>query len=170
MNQNFDIKIGNRLAKIKILKQDGSKILFDVDGKKYEVDIAQVDAGYSILWNQKSYNVEILESEDPKHMVVNTLHNSFEVDIVDAEYRYLESRNKNKEIEGGNVISSPMPGRVVRILVKEGDAVTLGQTVIIVSAMKMESEYKATKDGVIKHVHVKEGEVVNGHQPLITIE
>jgi biotin carboxyl carrier protein len=63
-----------------------------------------------------------------------------------------------------------MPGRVVRILVKEGDAVTMGQTVIVVSAMKMESEYKAAKDGVIKHVHVKEGEVVNGHQPLITIE
>ncbi len=170
MNQNFDIKIGNRLVKIKILSRDNNRVLFEVDGKKYDVDIVQVDAGYSLIWNKKSFNLEILESENPKHMVVNTLHNSFEVDIVDAEYRYLENRNKNKQLEGGSIISSPMPGRVVKILVSEGEKVTLGQPVIVVSAMKMESEYKATKDGIIKQIHVKEGDVVNGHQPLITIE
>lgn len=170
MIQNFDIKIGDRLAKVNIIKESNNKVQIEVDGKIYDIDVVAVDAGYSIIYDKKSYNVEIIESENPKYFVVNTLHNSFDVDIVDAEYRYIENRNKAKEIGGSNVISSPMPGRVVKILVNEGDQVQVGQTVIIVSAMKMESEYKAGINGTVKHVHVKEGDVINGHQPLITIE
>lgn len=170
MNQDFEIKIKDRLAKVELIKESGSTIEVLVDGKKYEIDIVPVDAGYSILYKNKSYNVEILEGENNKEFMVNTLYQSYNVDIVDAEYRYQESRKKSKELEGGNVISSPMPGRIVRIPVKEGQEVTQGQTVVVVSAMKMESEYKASKNGVIKHIHIKEGEVVNGHQPLITIE
>lgn len=170
MNQNFDIKIGNRLAKVHIIKEEENQLLIEVDGKQYAVDIIKIDVGYSVIWNKKSYNIEILESENPKKFVLNTRHNSFDVDIVDAEYRYIENRNKAKNIEGDGIISSPMPGKVVRVLVKQGDQVKLGQPVIVVSAMKMESEYKATKDGIIKYVHVSDGDVVNGHQPLITIE
>ena len=63
-----------------------------------------------------------------------------------------------------------MPGKIVRIAVKVGEKVEVGQTVIIVSAMKMESEYKAGKEGVIKKIHVNEGDTIEGNQPLITIE
>jgi len=44
------------------------------------------------------------------------------------------------------------------------------ETVVVVSAMKMESEYKAGKDGIIKQVHVNEGDTIEGHQALITLE
>ncbi len=63
-----------------------------------------------------------------------------------------------------------MPGRVVKILVKEGDKVKGGDTVIVVSAMKMESEYKVVKDRTILKVLVKEGENIDGDQPLIELE
>ena len=63
-----------------------------------------------------------------------------------------------------------MPGKIVKILVAEGDTVEAGQTVIIVSAMKMESEFKASKAGVVKEVAVKEDETVNGGQKMIVIE
>jgi biotin carboxyl carrier protein len=170
MNKNFEIKINDRFAKVELLREEGNIIEVLVDGKKYEIDIVQAEAGYSVLYKNKSYNVEIIEGENNKEFTVNTLYKSFDVDIVDAEYRYQQNRLKSKELQGGNVISSPMPGRIVRIPVKEGDEVTAGQTVVVVSAMKMESEYKAPKNGIIKHVHVKEGDVVAGHQPLITIE
>jgi biotin carboxyl carrier protein len=170
MNQDFEIKINDRLAKVELLKEDGNILEVLVDGKKYEIDIVQAEAGYSVIYKNKSYNVEIIEGENNKQFVVNTLYQSYDVDIVDAEYRYLQNRNKSKELEGGNVISSPMPGRIVKIPVSEGQEVTAGQTVIVVSAMKMESEYKTLKNGIIKHVHVNEGDIVNGHQPLITIE
>lgn len=170
MNLDFEIKINDRIAKVEIIKEEGNILEVLVDGKKYDIDIVQVDAGYSVLHKNKSYNLEIIEGEHNRKFRVNTLYKSFDVDIVDAEYRYQESRNKSKQLEGNNVISSPMPGRIVRIPVKEGQEVEAGQTVIVVSAMKMESEYKSPKKGIVKNVHVKEGDVVNGHQPLITVE
>jgi biotin carboxyl carrier protein len=63
-----------------------------------------------------------------------------------------------------------MPGKIVKILVSEGDAVEVGQTVIIVSAMKMESEFKASKAGIIAKISVAEGDTVDGNQVLVEIE
>ena len=63
-----------------------------------------------------------------------------------------------------------MPGKVVKLLVAEGDAVEVGQTVIIVSAMKMESEFKATKAGVVSEIPVAEGDTVDSNQVLVVIE
>jgi biotin carboxyl carrier protein len=63
-----------------------------------------------------------------------------------------------------------MPGKIVKILVKIGDKVKAGDTVVIVSAMKMESEYKVKNDRTIKDILVKEGDTIDGNQPLIIIE
>jgi biotin carboxyl carrier protein len=88
---------------------------------------------------------------------------------VDAETKYQKSR-KSIDTKEENTISSPMPGKVVRILVKPGDLVKAGDTVVIVSAMKMESEYKVKSDRMIKEIKVKEGDTVSANQPLIIIE
>ena len=69
-----------------------------------------------------------------------------------------------------NSIVSPMPGKVVKVLVQKGDAVQQGQTLIIVAAMKMESEYKVSRDGIVAEVLVKDGDTVDGNQTLIVIE
>ena len=58
----------------------------------------------------------------------------------------------------------------LRIPVKEGDVVEKGSTVIVISAMKMESEYKSPLDGVVKKIYVNEGDTINSHQPLVEIE
>ena len=71
---------------------------------------------------------------------------------------------------GDNIIKSPMPGKVVKVLVNEGDKVDAGQTVIILSAMKMESEFKAGKDGIVTEIAVKEGDTVDSNQLLVVIE
>ena len=109
------------------------------------------------------------ESNSSKQYTVNTLYESFDVEIVDAESKYLKSRKKD-EGDDDHTISTPMPGKVVRIPVKVGDQVKAGDVVIIISAMKMESEYKAGRDGVIKEVHVKEGDTIEGNQALISLE
>ncbi len=171
MNLDFEIQLGEKLSKIQLIKEDGNLLKVSVNGKKYELDIVKVENGiYSVLYKNKSYDIEIIEGDDNKKLTVNTLYQSYDLKIVDAESRYLASRNQSKELEGNNVISSPMPGRIVRIPVAEGEEVTAGQTVVVVSAMKMESEYKAPKNGIIRHIHVKAGDVITGHQPLVTIE
>jgi len=168
---SLEISLNDRTSNVELVKKDKNHIEVVVDGKLYTLDAVMVEEGvYSILLNGKSYTVELIEGEHAKKYNVNTLYRSFEIEILDAETRYLLSRNKNLLGEEGNVISSPMPGKIVKITVKAGEKVEQGQTVIIVSAMKMESEYKSGKAGIIQEIHVSEGDTVEGHQPLITIE
>ena len=63
-----------------------------------------------------------------------------------------------------------MPGKVVKIPVKIGEEVKEGQTLIIISAMKMESEFKAKKDGKVKDIRTSEGATVDGNQVLLILE
>lgn len=67
-------------------------------------------------------------------------------------------------------VQSPMPGKVVKLLVAAGDEVKSGQGVVVVEAMKMENELKSPRDGKIKAVAVKEGQPVEAGQALVTFE
>ena len=70
---------------------------------------------------------------------------------------------------GADAMPSPMPGNILRILVNIGDTVTENQPLMILEAMKMENEIVAAKAGVVAGIHVKEGQVVNPGDALITI-
>jgi biotin carboxyl carrier protein len=164
-----EIKINDRTALVEVLSREGDKVRISIDGKKYDADIVMVEEGvFSILIDNKSHNIELIRN-DNKNYVVNTYARSYDVEIVDAESKYLKSR-KRDDAQEDSVISSPMPGKVVKILVKEGDKVKAGDTVVIISAMKMESEYKVKKDRVIREIKVKEGDTVQANQPLVVIE
>jgi len=166
----LEIKIDDRTAILKLLKKEGNIVTVEVDDRVYDLDMVMVENGvYSVLYNNISYNVELFEKYDYKHFNVNTLYNSYDVEIIDAETKY--KRNRTKE-EVGDIrkISSPMPGKVVKVLVKPGDKIKEGTTVVIVSAMKMESEYKVVKDRIVREVLVKEGDTVDGNQTLVVVE
>jgi len=70
---------------------------------------------------------------------------------------------------GGNVVSAPMPGKILRILVKEGEQVKTGQGLLVLEAMKMENEIPSPKDGIIKSILIKEGDTVDTGQALIEL-
>jgi biotin carboxyl carrier protein len=125
---------------------------------------------FSILHEGRSYNIELVQSEKPKHYTAYTLYNTYDVEVIDAESRYLRNRGAGSMIRAGKNVSSPMPGKVVKIPVSVGDPVKKGDTVIIISAMKMESEYKAPVDGIISKVNVSEQETIDANQVLIEIE
>ena len=63
-----------------------------------------------------------------------------------------------------------MPGKVVKILVKEGEEVDEKQGVIVIEAMKMENEFKSKSSGKVKEIFVTEGDVVAGGAKLLLIE
>jgi len=167
----LELKIKDRVAKVEQKKKDGNLMKFLVDGKEYEIDMVRLADGlYSAIYKGKSYNIEMVQGITNKHFIVNTFYNSYEVDVIDAESKYRHNRQKDDGIDGENSIFTPMPGKVVKIPVKVGDPVEAGQTVIIVSAMKMESEFKAGKSGKIKAIHVKEGDLVEGNKIMVIIE
>jgi biotin carboxyl carrier protein len=166
-----DIKINDRIAEVEMVENTGSIFKIRVDDKIYEVDSKEVKEGvFSILNNNKSYLIDINAGTSNKNFEVTAWNKVFPVDIIDAEAKYLMSRGKGAAADDENVISSPMPGKVVKILVEEGQEVKAGDTVIIVSAMKMESEYKVKQDSVVKEVCVSEDDTIDGNQPLIIVE
>jgi len=167
----LELKVNNRNAIVKELKREGNLRTIAVDDEIYEVDIVKVrNQEYSVLHKGKSYNVEVVENSEPKHYSINTFYYKFDVEVFDNESRYMQFRTQAGYNSGDNIIKSPMPGKVVKILVNAGDRVESGQAVIILSAMKMESEFKAGKDGIVTEVAVKEGDTVESNQLLVVIE
>lgn len=168
---SLEVNVDGQTAKLDLLGKSGSIYKVLVDSKEYELDIIMVERGvYSILYKGKSYNVELVEAEHSKKYIVNTYKKSYEVEIVDAEVKYMRNRKKSLLEGSENSITSPMPGKVVKIMVNVGDKVEKGQTVIVVAAMKMENEYKSSIEGKVKEILVSEGDTVDGNQPLVLLE
>ncbi len=72
-------------------------------------------------------------------------------------------------LAAGETVSSPMPGNIIRIDVKQGDSVKAGQILVILEAMKMENEIVAPKDGTVAQVVTSKGSVVDTGAPLVVI-
>lgn len=167
----MEIKINNRSAQIELVSREGNLATVMLDGKTYTVDILRVQPEvYSVLLNGLSYNVEVIPGLNARNFQVNTYRYTYDVEVIDAGARYLNARNKGKRLEGEKSIVAPMPGKVVKVLAETGQPVQAGQTLVIISAMKMESEFKAKSDGWVKAVNVKEGDAVESRQVLIVIE
>lgn len=168
----MEIHVGDRVAEVELISKEDNKVQISIDGKIYDVDIVMAENGVcSIITNNgKSYNAELKRSETGKSYIVNTNFNTFPVEIVDLQAKYLRNRKKGDSGESQDRIFSPMPGKVIKVLVNEGDVVEAGQSVIIIEAMKMQSEYKVKNKCVIKSILISEGETINADQTLITLE
>lgn len=168
---SVEVKINNRYARVELLEQHGNFVKVRVDDLVYELDLLHTaDGTFSIINEGLSYNIEIVPAGEPRKYMAYTLYQTHEVDIIDAEARYLLNRGNGMPDRGDKIIRSPMPGKVVRIAVQQGETVKKGDTLIVLSAMKMESEYKAPVAGTVAKIAVKEGELTESGQVLIEIE
>ncbi len=79
-------------------------------------------------------------------------------------------RPSTQGVYSDKILRSPMPGRVISILVRPGEQVSVGDEVCVVEAMKMEQSIRATQDGVIKTIHVQPMDSVSTEDPLIELE
>ncbi len=167
----LEIEINGRTLQAEILEKNSHCLIASIDGKTYEVDLQKMESGiYSLLHKGRSYEMEVTRNEQKNNYSVQTNGHVWDVQIVDAEIRYQRNHNKGKLGTNENHISSPMPGKVVAIPVEEGQEVKEGDTLIIISAMKMESEYKAPQDARVKKINVKAGDNIEGNEVLIELE
>lgn len=167
----IEVNINDSEYRVEILKKDENKVKVSIGDRIYDLDVIEPEPGvFSYLYKGKSleYNFSA-KKEDNKQYKVSLGNKNWDVEIIDAQRRYRKNRVGDDD-DGGNFISTPMPGKVVKVLVKEGDQVPAGTTVIIISAMKMESEYKVVADRTVKEVLVKDGDTIDGDQQLITFE
>ena len=120
-----------------------------VNGEEYEVGIIMKDNNWEVSINGKKFKVESEATIKPKK-------------------RHKPSIRKDQM--GSGVVSSAIPGKVVSILVLEGDEVKQGEVVLILEAMKMQNEIKAPLSGLIKKVSCTTGQRVEANVPLLEIE
>ena len=166
----MEIHIGDRVADVSLVNKEGNKVQLTIDGKPYEVDIVMAENGScSILHDGNSYNAELIQKEGRKSYDVNIFYRSYHIDILDTQAKYLRMKKGDNTRQDDKIIA-PMPGKVVKIPVKKGDHLQAGDIVIVLEAMKMQSNYKVNSECVVKDILVNEGDSVNGNQTLILLD
>jgi biotin carboxyl carrier protein len=157
-------------------RHDGT-YLMSLDGKDYEIDAhAMPSQIVSMLVGHSSYDVDLERVGDPD----DTLDGRIHVRVRGRVVRFAmldERRHKMKAAAGAHLggagsarIESPMPGKVLKLLVKDGDVVKQGQGLVVVEAMKMENELKSPKDGTVVQIACKEGQAVTSGALLVVVE
>ena len=149
------------------------KFEISVDGRRVALDSAE-DANireiapglYSVLYHGRSYEVRVANSGGEWQATVGD--RSFALEIHDP--RNGSGRGNATLTRGHQDVKAPMPGKVIRVLVREGDEVEAGQGLAVVEAMKMQNELKAVRAGRVLRVAAKDGVTVGAGDVLITLE
>lgn len=126
--------------------------------------------GTYILWKNRKYPVEIIRSRQNKYEILfNDVSYTFTVETPFSMQRrtFLASSVKGKSSE---MIKAPMPGKIIDVPAKEGTAVSRGEAVIILEAMKMQNEIQSPVAGTVKKVYVKADMNVMKDDILVEIE
>jgi biotin carboxyl carrier protein len=144
-----------------------------VDGRAIEIDsgqldeVKQVEPGvFSVLINGASFEVRLMET--PRGMAAEASGCGFAVEVRDP--RDMSKSARAAVGSGRQNIAAPMPGKVIRVLVAEGDLVDVGQGLVVVEAMKMQNEMRATHAGRVTEVRANAGQTVGAGETLLVIE
>lgn len=133
----------------------------NLNGKEMEVAVrARTGSSLSLVIEGNQYDVDVQAILEKPRAAART---EFVADLPAA-------RPVAAAASSSGTVAAPMPGIIVSIPVKAGDAVKRGQTVAVMEAMKMENSIAATRDGIVKEVHVAAGQEVNNGQALVTVE
>jgi hypothetical protein len=148
------------------------KFKFDIVSEDLTWDSVEVEPGrFNILYNNRSYSAVVLSADyENKSFAVRIDRHTFNLNVKDrfdllAEQLGFSAKSSKK----ANEIKAPMPGMVLSVLVSEGQEVKMGESVLILEAMKMENVIKAPADCTVKHVKVKQGNAVEKNQVLIEL-
>ena len=151
---------------------DGAGYRFSYRGPDGEVlereaSVLEVEPGiFSVLVNGRSHEVKVVRGPQGYYADLNGLRSVVEV----RDPRKIAARGSAAGTSGRYNVAAPMPGKVVRVLVKEGDEVAAGAGVVVVEAMKMQNEMKAPRAGRVLFVKAKEGDTVAAGEVLAAIE
>jgi biotin carboxyl carrier protein len=142
-----------------------------INGHKKDVKIFEDEEGFTVIeYKNKKYLAEITDKSQNKYTVLlNGLSYSFTIEspISFRRRQYLEKHKQTNKLE---VISAPMPGKIVELLVEEQSRVKEGEPILILEAMKMQNEIITQVAGKVQKIHVKPGDSVAKDEVLLEIE
>lgn len=153
--------------KISFLKKDGS-IEIECDGQQTQYDVVPLGPNrYSLIIDGRSHLATVVKHNDS--LIVDIDNSTHELMLVDQKHYQTKKRRRKQKKDGSSDVVSPMPGKVVDILVEKGQSVKEGDGLIVIEAMKMENELKATSNGIIQEINVSPGEAVDANKTLIIL-
>jgi len=163
----FEAELGGETIAIEVTGDHGHYRV-SVGDLVCEVDARQATEGiWSLLIGAESHVVDVSERDGVAVAEVDgeTYHIR-----VEEETRYIIRTRGGKAATGGQVLKAPMPGKVVFVSVEVGQAVRPGDGLVVLEAMKMENEFRATVAGHVKEIRVQVGQAVNPGDALVVIE
>jgi len=140
--KNYNVTVGEKSSFVEIIKSENGKLDLLIDGKYVTTYVSSDGAKRWVTVNGQTF--VLTKSSGTK-------------------------RGGGKHEHSGN-LSAPMPGQIRAVNVKEGEAVTKGQTLVVLEAMKMEIRIQAPRDGIVSSVSVEVGQTVEREQALIEIK
>ena len=135
---------------------DGTRWRVVVDGVERELDARRVgDGSWSVLVDGRSLVVDVSRGRNGALQVCASGAPMY-IQLADPRRQKLAHVSVKKK-GGPHALRAQMPGKIVKVMTKVGDAVKAGQGLVVVEAMKMENELGAGQDGVVKKIHVSDG-------------
>ena len=137
-------------------------------GEAQQIDfLALDDSLYSFIRENQSYELAIEDLKDSYDVLLDG--RLYASRVFDERAVLMMNRRGGFEVNSGEV-HSPMPGLIVSVNVDRGQAVTKGDTIIILESMKMQNELKAPCDGAVSNIAVQAGQTVDKGQLLVLID
>jgi biotin carboxyl carrier protein len=154
------IIINNNEVEVEVLRQSNSEVIFIYKGNEYAFERLNEGVAFMLKGPSRDHwrHHSVLASQG--HVVCND--KDFFLSFPQKK------RQKSASDEKGGLIS-PMPGKILKVNVSEGDRVESGDALVIMEAMKMEHTIKAPLSGVVEKVFFAEGEQVQGGVPLVAL-
>jgi len=169
----LQIDVNGRLRTVDIERKDGLYRVV-IDGVERMVDAAAVDGStFSLICladGRSSQEVGLSPTGLPGEIAVHMPSGVASVRVLTGAASRFGRGAGAAQAAGTQQVLAPMPGKVVKILVKPGDEVKARQGLIVVEAMKMENELRSPKDGRVSEVLVAEGASVEAGRPLVVVE
>jgi biotin carboxyl carrier protein len=171
----FVARVGEVDRNVSVEPLDGGKWRVVLDGAERIVEARRIDATQWLLdiGDGRVLRFDVEPGKDGVSQVdlggVNQA-----IKLLDPRRVRLEAAqavaSKGRGPAGPEILRAPMPGKVVKLLVKVGDEVASGQGVAVIEAMKMENEMRAGRAGKVSAIHVAEGQALEAQAQVITIE
>jgi len=170
MKTTYTITKGEEQQAVTVVSDDLGNYTVTVGEETLEINAEALGGGeYHLMHQGRSLNL-LLQGDVPD-LVVHLEDAQVPVNLLDERTAARMAATGGAGAGGAaGAVQAPMPGKVVKTLVKEGDEVTSGQGIIVVEAMKMENELRAPAGGTVKSVLASEGQNVDAGQDLVIIE
>jgi biotin carboxyl carrier protein len=154
------------------MTRDGERVSASVDGRLYELDAREQGAGvYLLLAGNRVFECRVDQSGAQRgRMEIHVGTEAYTVTPTDPKrLRGAQSSGAQADATAAQIVA-PMPGKVVRVLVRQGAQVEAGDGILVVEAMKMQNEMKSPRAGTVTQLRASAGSTVNAGEILAVIE